>query len=176
MKSYSRTALSLPDQLLTERFRLRVPRESDIDCFWAMDSDPMVMKYVDTVASDRAAHAEEVRKGLDGDRFRFLLVIEARTAPTPMGWIFLRPTEDGEWLELGYRLLPRFWGRGIVPEASEAVIRHAVDVWQADRIMALIMPGNEKSRRVAEKLGCAMAGTTDRYYDCELELWVRGTD
>jgi RimJ/RimL family protein N-acetyltransferase len=100
-------------------------------------------------------------------------MIELRLAPEPLGWVFLRPTEDGDWLELGYRLLPEAWGKGVAPEAASMLIDVAFDDWQAESVMALIVPENLNSRRVVEKLGFEHAGATERYYDERLDLWVK---
>lgn len=171
--TYSRLDLELPRELYTRRLRLRPVDSSDVDCHWQMDSDPQVMRYVQAPATDRQDHARAFHEGLAGDRFAFVRMIEVRDNPEPLGWVFLRPTEDGDWLELGYRLLPAAWGKGIVPEASSMLIDVAFDDWRAASVMALIVAENANSRRVAEKLGFENSGPTDRYYDERLDLWIR---
>jgi RimJ/RimL family protein N-acetyltransferase len=171
--SYSRDQLRLPDLLTSERLRLRPVELADIDCLWQLDSDPEVMRYVGEPATDDSAHEQTMRDDIaGGERFRFFRMIQEFNNEAALGWVFLRPTEDGKWLELGYRLLPVAWGRGLVPEASRVLIDWAFNEWQAGDAMALIMPGNAKSKRVAEKLGMSRRGMTGDYYQLELEIWA----
>lgn len=60
--------------------------------------------------------------------------------------------EDDEY-ELGYWLGREFWGQGIIPEASREILRHAFEDLKMNRIWCGYYEGNEKSRRVQEKLG-----------------------
>lgn len=177
MTDYSRQTLSLPSSIETRRLTLRVAAEADHDSHWRMDSDDEVMRYVGPKPSDFAEHRRRFLEALsDGTRFKFLRMLSRTGDAKTLGWVFLRPTEDGRWLELGYRLLPEAWGQGYVPEASRALIDHAFKVWQASEAMALIMPQNRKSQRVVEKLGFSLRGTTSDYYDESLELWVLSAD
>jgi ribosomal-protein-alanine N-acetyltransferase len=66
---------------------------------------------------------------------------------------FLQMVDDVEELEIGYRLDPEFWGNGIATEAARAVRDHAFRDLEVARVISLIHPDNEASRRVAEKNG-----------------------
>jgi RimJ/RimL family protein N-acetyltransferase len=176
-KPYSRAEMALPaERLETERLLLRPLVAGDVDCLMDMDTDPQVMRYIPgyLVAPEKAAEyrKQQLADLAAGERFKFLYAIELKEAPgQAVGWMILRPTEDGEWIELGYRLVQRMWGQGIVPEASRACIKAAFDLWQVPRVMAVIYPGNRKSARVLEKLAFAARGQL-RIYDLELELFV----
>ncbi len=178
VKPYSRAEMALPAQRLeTERLLLRPIEAGDIDCLIEMDTDPEVMRYIPgyLVAPEKAA---DYRQSLlediaAGERFKFFYAIEMKETPgEAVGWLLLRPTEDGEWIELGYRLVQRMWGRGIAPEASRACVQAAFDLWQVPRVMAVIDDDNEKSARVLEKLAFKPRGKL-RIYDMELELFLR---
>ena len=60
--------------------------------------------------------------------------------------------EDDEY-ELGYWIGKPFWGQGLIPEASREMLRHAFEDLKMNRIWCGYYDGNEKSRRVQEKLG-----------------------
>ncbi len=62
-------------------------------------------------------------------------------------------------LELGFHLMPAFWGRGHASEAARAVMEHAFNVLHATALYAGHHPNNEASRRVVEKLGFECIGT-----------------
>jgi RimJ/RimL family protein N-acetyltransferase len=61
--------------------------------------------------------------------------------------------DEKEELEIGYRLDPAYWGRGIATEAARAVRDHAFNGLQLPRVISLVHPDNIASRRVAEKNG-----------------------
>ncbi len=56
-------------------------------------------------------------------------------------------------LELGFQILPRFWGLGYATEAAAAVVAHAFGGCGAAALFAGHHPDNAASRRVLEKLG-----------------------
>lgn len=171
---YSRKTLSLPPEVLTDRLRLRPLELGDEPLLWRINSDPEVMRYVMPPATDRDEHRAEYQQDLEsGDRFKFFYAITWKDTGDCEGWIFLRPTEDGKSLEMGYRLQPSAWGKGLVPEAARAFMFLARQRWQAHGFIALILPGNRASQRVTEKLGFEMKGLTSEYYEDEItELWV----
>jgi ribosomal-protein-alanine N-acetyltransferase len=58
-----------------------------------------------------------------------------------------------EEVEIGYRLHPDYWNRGLITEAALAVRDHGFRDWKLSRVISLIHPENIPSRRVAEKNG-----------------------
>ena len=61
--------------------------------------------------------------------------------------------ESGRVDELGYALSPAFWGRGLIPEASGALIRWGFTELGLETIWCNHYDGNTRSRRVIEKCG-----------------------
>jgi RimJ/RimL family protein N-acetyltransferase len=61
--------------------------------------------------------------------------------------------------ELGYRLYPAFWGRGLATEGARALIRLAFEQLDLDRVVATMMADNTGSWRVMEKCGLRRVGT-----------------
>lgn len=61
--------------------------------------------------------------------------------------------------EIGYVLNPALWGHGIIPEAAKAVMDFGFRTLGLNRIEARYIIGNERSRRVMEKLGMCYEGT-----------------
>ncbi len=61
---------------------------------------------------------------------------------------------DGvEELEVGYHLLPRFWGNGYATEAAQACMRFAHENNLAKSIISMIEVNNIPSQKVAERNG-----------------------
>jgi RimJ/RimL family protein N-acetyltransferase len=55
--------------------------------------------------------------------------------------------------ELGWRLARSAWGAGLATEAATAVLRDGFGRLGLSELIAVIHPENERSRRVATKLG-----------------------
>jgi ribosomal-protein-alanine N-acetyltransferase len=74
---------------------------------------------------------------------------------------FLHQEVDGEKeIEIGYRLHPDYWNKGIATEAARAVRDHAFRDLKLLRVVSLIHPENSPSQRVAEKLGMSLEKQT----------------
>ena len=56
-------------------------------------------------------------------------------------------------IEIGYRLHPDYWNRGLITEAAGAVRDHGFRDRKLPRVISLFHPENNPSRRVAEKNG-----------------------
>jgi RimJ/RimL family protein N-acetyltransferase len=76
-------------------------------------------------------------------------------------------------MEVGWTVGRKHWGKGYAPEAGRAACAWAHDELRARHIVSLIYPGNERSIRVAEKLGERLEG---RHTTRGFELLVYGTD
>jgi RimJ/RimL family protein N-acetyltransferase len=67
---------------------------------------------------------------------------------------FLHQEVDGrKEIEIGYRLHPDYWNRGLASEAAQVVGDHAFRDLNLPKVISLIHPDNIASRRVAEKNG-----------------------
>jgi acetyltransferase, GNAT family len=64
-----------------------------------------------------------------------------------------RLAEEEDECELGYWIGKLFWGQGLMTEASEALLRRAFTELGMRRVWCGYFEGNEKSKRVQEKLG-----------------------
>ena len=69
--------------------------------------------------------------------------------------------EDDDEYELGYWIGKPYWGKGLIPEASREMLRHAFEDLKMNRIWCGYYDGNIKSRRVQEKLGFVYHHTTE---------------
>lgn len=62
-------------------------------------------------------------------------------------------TERDDECELGYWLGKPFWGNGYMPEAAREILRHGFEDLKMRTIWCGYYDGNEKSKRVQEKVG-----------------------
>lgn len=55
--------------------------------------------------------------------------------------------------EIGYWLGVPYWGQGLIPEATQEIIRYGFEDLQLTKLWCGYFEGNDKSRRVQEKCG-----------------------
>ncbi|MBP6563257.1 MAG: GNAT family N-acetyltransferase [Neisseriaceae bacterium] len=60
---------------------------------------------------------------------------------------------DAVEAELGYMLLPQYWGQGWGTQLAEALLARARDVPQLQQLVAIIDPQNVASRHILTRLG-----------------------
>jgi ribosomal-protein-alanine N-acetyltransferase len=82
-----------------------------------------------------------------------------------LGSVLRGPFQSGF---IGYWIDEKHAGNSYVPEGVALVIRYGFDTLGLHRLEAAIVPRNDKSRRVAEKLGLRDEGTARRF------LQIRG--
>jgi len=153
----------------TERLLLRTPRVEDAEALAEAYSDPEVMRYIgdgSTTDVDGTRRAiERFLVGWETDGFG-QLVAERREDGRVLGRVgFLvwdretwTPGTRGEFgeraeVEVGWTLAREHWGSGYATEAGRAARDWAFGELGLTRLISLILPGNERSVRVAEKLG-----------------------
>ncbi|ANY10448.1 GNAT family N-acetyltransferase [Pseudonocardia sp. HH130630-07] len=82
-----------------------------------------------------------------------------------VGWWILEPPEraghghDRAVAEIGYRLLPRFWRRGLASEGARELLRHGFDDLGLSRVFAETMAVNEASRATMRSIGLSHVRT-----------------
>lgn len=74
-------------------------------------------------------------------------------------------------MELGAVLNPDHWGKGIMVEALQKIIRHTWDTQDVMRIQSRCFRGNKQSFRMMEKLGMHHEGTILKSLFCKNESW-----
>ena len=62
-------------------------------------------------------------------------------------------TDRDDECELGYWIGKPFWGQGLIPEAARALLRYGFETLGMRAVWCGYYDGNEKSRKVQEKLG-----------------------
>lgn len=167
-KKYSIEAMSLPENLETERLNLRQVRADDCDLFWAMESSPEVQEYFSDIATDhRAFYLKFQTEFNQGIKYKFFYILSDKISGTRLGAAVLRPTEEGDWVEVGYKLIPSAWGKGLATEVTQRLIDYDFKEWGIETIMALVHPKNIGSIIILKKVGMifdqALKPATVRY-------------
>ena len=61
--------------------------------------------------------------------------------------------DDPGVADLGYRLLPRHWGKGLASEGARELVRYGLEDVGLDRVIAQTLAVNAGSRAVMERVG-----------------------
>ena len=142
-------------EIRTARLILRRPVKSDLDDLHALDSDTLVMRWIN---GGIAVSRDDFERSL-------LPVFLTYSPASPLGfwllrsdgrfagWVSLRPTGTRGEAELGYRLAASAWGQGYAVEAARALIDRARQDAGIRRVIATTYEENLASQRVLEKLG-----------------------
>lgn len=138
----------------TARLLLRKPEAADLADLFALYSDPRVWA-ADPVSRhetpDRTARTLEIwRSAWDHDGLGMWTAREPGGAFAGIGGCFLR---YGAAWNLGFRLLPAFWGRGYAQEISAAAREAAAELRPELPVTAYLVEGNDRSRRTVERAG-----------------------
>ena len=82
----------------------------------------------------------------------------------PQGGVGLHPQQGFLRcnVEVGWWLHPDHWGQGVVPQAAAQVLARALALPDVTRVFAPIHAGNERSVRVAEKVGLRLESVQPR--------------
>jgi ribosomal-protein-alanine N-acetyltransferase len=149
--------------LNTLRLILRPFREEDIDPLAELMANPDFMRFSLGVFTleQTAAFLEKV---LNWDRAclpsQFAVIMRSNATLVGYCGFFHHEVDKREEIEIGYRLHPAYWNRGLATEAAQAVRDHAFRDLKLPRVISLIHLDNIPSRRVAEKNGMKLEKET----------------
>ncbi len=142
--------------LETERLLIRPWDEpSDRALFKALTEDPDVMRYVHRGEPYTEAEVDEwfsrQARQLREHDVCMGAMIEKSTGKL-VGLAGTQPLGTTGELEIGWWLAREVWGRGYATEAGGAAMRHVLETLGRPRVVAIIDPPNEPSKRVATRL------------------------
>lgn len=143
--------------LETDRLVLRPWREDDAESLFVYASDENVGPIAGWSPHRSVAESLEIIKTVFSQEGVFAVTLKPDdTAIGCIGLIRGRksnfPIDDDEG-EISYWIGVPFWGRGLIPEAMERVIRYGFEELCLKRLWCGYFDGNEKSRRAQEKCG-----------------------
>ncbi len=144
------------DEVRTARLLLTRTRIDDLDDFVRMHRDPRVMATLGGVRSAAETRGLVDRLVAHWEQYGFgwWVVRDLRTGRfAGRGGLRHVTVEGRDEVEVGYGLLPGFWGRGVATELARESVRVGFTVLQHSDLVSLTLPTNHASRRVMEKAG-----------------------
>lgn len=142
--------------LSTDRLLLRPFVDGDLQDLQRFHSDLDVQKGYDidgqawpdeAIAKRLKSYiSEQEKQGFS--RWKLLLANGEFIGRAGLGWY-----TAGESVELGFGLLPAYWGNGYAREVSNALIKWGFEHLPIEKIVAFTFPGNDRSRRTLTGIG-----------------------
>ena len=147
----------------TSRLLLRELADSDLQDFFRLESDRVVQEHVTGLTNSTIStveHAEDVlhsiiRQYTEHGTGRMAVIEKASglfIGLAGIKWHDETVNDHSSFYELGYRLLPQYWGKGYATEAGKAAYDHCVSLFAPPKIYAYVHVGNQGSVNVLTKL------------------------
>lgn len=150
--------------LETKRLILRQWQESDAECLYAYAKDPEIGPPAGWPPHTSVENSLEVIRYVFSAPETYAVCLKDGTAIGSIGLKLGENTDltdrDDE-CELGYWIGKPYWGQGLIPEAAGELLRYAFEDLHMRAVWCGYYDGNEKSRRVQEKLGFLYHHTTE---------------
>ncbi len=159
--------------LTTERLTLRQLSTDDQQNIFALRSDTEINKYLNREPSktidDAINFINKINDNIKNNNSIYW-VISLTTTKTFVGTICLFDFSDKNKLytdeknscEIGYELMTKFQGQGIMKEATEEVIRYAFQTLQFQKIVAFTHSGNQNSTKLLAKFNFLQSEEADK--------------
>ena len=148
--------------LKTERLILRPWREDDAEDLYKYASDAQVGPPAGWPPHMSVENSREIIRAVLSAPETYAVCLKDDGKPIgSIGFNRNDLAEKEDEYELGYWIGKPFWGQGLIPEASREMLRYAFEDLGMNRIWCGYYEGNDKSRRVQEKLGFVYHHTTE---------------
>lgn len=167
-------------RLQTERLLLTRIGAGDLAELCQMHRDPEVMATLGGIRSDElsADILAQLMAHWDAHGFGYWMAHDrASGAFVGRGGLRRVVVGGGDEIEVGYALMPQYWGRGLATELARACVRVGFERIGQPSLVAFTLPTNRASRRVMERVGFAYerdviwAGMPHVLYRLPVETW-----
>lgn len=101
-----------------------------------------------TTVEDAAAYIERIA----GNANTIYWVVRLKPNETPIGLVTLIKRDYLSHADIGFALLPEYTGKGHAYEATEAILKHAIEMGETT-LQAITLPENIMSINLLKKLG-----------------------
>lgn len=148
--------------ITTQRLRIRPFKLADAPFILELLNSEGWLKYI----GDRDVRTEEAARtylkkrlmaSYDEHGFGFYAV-ELLTSQTPIGMFGFAQRKFLDKPDLGFALLPAYYGQGYAVEAAKAVLAYGREQLQLQKLEAFTLPTNQSSIRLLERVGFHAAG------------------
>ena len=154
--------------LNTERLVLRPWEEADAEECFKYAVDPEIGSPCGWPAHTSVEDSRNVIKNVLNGPECYAICLKENGKPIGSIELMLHEksikTQGDNECELGYWLGKPYWGKGIIPEAAKELLRRAFEDLGKEKVWCGYYEGNEKSKRVQEKLGFTYYGRDENVH------------
>jgi RimJ/RimL family protein N-acetyltransferase len=145
----------------TERLILRELQVGDLQAWYEMDSNAEVHKYLGNQPVQSMLHIENAFQSIQQQYLKNGIgrwaTIE-KSSGNFIGWSglkFITELENNHinFHDVGYRLMPKYWGKGYATESCKAALEYAFNKMQLNEVIGICHEDNKASRNALEKSG-----------------------
>jgi RimJ/RimL family protein N-acetyltransferase len=163
----------------TERLILREIVPADVDGLFELDSDPEVHRYLGNKTVDSKEKTLEIiafiiQQYADNGIGRWAII--DKNTNEFIGWTGLKFVTDlinnhKDFYDIGYRLIPKYWGKGMATESAVAVLDYAFNTMKLEEVFASASCENVGSNKILRNIGLKFIETY--YYEDIKCNWYR---
>jgi [ribosomal protein S5]-alanine N-acetyltransferase len=158
----------------TERLIIRPFTQEDVPSLFLLNSIPEILTYIPTEAFTDIAQAQaifdEVLQQEYRERGYGRWAVHHKLDDKVIGFCGPKYLPEFDKVELGYRYLPEYWGKGIGYEAARATLDTFKPLHGIEEAIALILHGNLGSEAVAKKVGMSLFAE-DEYFGRKVHVY-----
>jgi RimJ/RimL family protein N-acetyltransferase len=151
--------LKLP--LETERFWIRTLSENDVDGMFELDSNPNVHTYLGNkpiqTIEEAAQYVKLIQQQYESFGIGRWAIIDKANGDF-VGWtgfkFITEPINNHvNFYDLGYRLIERYWGKGVATETARACLSYGFEKLNLTEVYGMCHIDNKASKNVLQKCG-----------------------
>lgn len=169
----------------TDRLIMRDLVPEDAQGMFELDSDPEVHAYLGNQPIKTLAQAQEqinfIRQQYIENGIGRWAVIEKQNGQF-IGWsgfklITEMINEKTQYLDLGYRLIRKYWGKGFATESAKASLEYGFEQLKQKEICAMADVSHKTSNIILKKIGMKRLNEFDfdktphNFYEIKLSDW-----
>jgi len=159
----------------TERLILREFTKDDYEAVYEFNSNVEMHKYTGDEIVASKQRAKEIIEDIwlkDYESYGYgRWAVVYKPDNKIIGFAGLKYLPEIQETDIGYRFLPKYWGKGIASEASEKILDFAFEKLKLGKVIGIAMPENIGSWKVLEKIGLKLYKVDDYDGDGKKYNW-----
>lgn len=168
-------------KITTDRLIIREHIEADLEPMHELFSNRKTMFYLsDIMTTDLKGTKKDLEIAIDeansSDRKKYFFAITDKDSGEyigEIGFTKIRESENGSVVHLGYFISEKYWGKGIVTEAAEAVITYSFEKLNVYKIETGCAAENKASENIMKKLGMTKSAELENHTQIGSKLYDR---
>lgn len=130
-------------------------KENDFHYYYQLVNDKKVMEMITERPIEEDEAKADFEKIIENNKIKenlgnFKIINHETNEFIGLGKIEIKNENDKE-VELGYMIIPKYWGKGIASKVGKQLIEKSKNEKQIKKIFAIIDPNNLPSRKVLTK-------------------------